>query len=211
MKLTKSQSAALDAMRAAGGAITMDARGRWLGVRVNSTTLTSLIDKGLVSPPSGWRFNLRTPGVYRLTKGDVDRPSSVQIERDVASLVDDRVGAVPGSARFRLGDLPRDMREELFGLHATGVNLRATQRGFDAKVVPVRVVDVSGVDVSGYPAHAVASYLPEELPPIVIAGGKLVDGGHRVAAAQRRGSRFLRAIDLTGVIDPESTGYIADL
>jgi hypothetical protein len=203
--LTKSQSAALDAIRAAGGSVTMDARGRWVGVKVNSTTLVSLVDKGLVSPPVGWSSPVRTPGVYRLI-GVGSATSSSPIERGSPL-----PALAPGPTRFRLGDLPRDMREELFGLHAVGVNPRATQRGFDAKIVPMRFVDVSGVDVSSYPSHAVASYVPETLPPIVVADGKLVDGGHRVAAAQRRGIRRLWAVDLTGVIDPQRTGYAADL
>jgi len=111
----------------------------------------------------------------------------------------------------RIGDLPRDMREELFGLHATGVNPRASQRAFDAKVVPIRTIRTAGVDVSSYPPAQTKAYDPLQLPPVVIAGGKLIDGGHRVAEAQRRQISTLQAIDLTGILDPEATGFIAEL
>jgi hypothetical protein len=113
--------------------------------------------------------------------------------------------------RMRIGDLPRDMREELFGLHATGVNPRATQRGFEARTVPLREIDIARIDVSGYPAAQTRSYDPLNLPPVVIADGKLIDGGHRVAEAQRRGMSTVRAIDVTGLIDPNATGFVAAL
>ncbi len=113
-----------------------------------------------------------------------------------------------GGSRFRIADLPRDMREELFNLHASGVNPRAVQKAFEARSVPSRTVDITSYDVSSYTPEATASYTGK-LPPIVVANGKLVDGGHRVAEAQRRGMRELVAIDMTGLIDPESTGFVA--
>lgn len=112
---------------------------------------------------------------------------------------------------MRIGDLPRDMREELFGLHATGVDPSASQRVFDAKVVPIKTIRTAGVDVSSYPAAQTKAYDPLQLPPVVIAGGKLIDGGHRVAEAQRRGIVALRAVDLTGLINPDVTGFAAEL
>ncbi len=135
--------------------------------------------------------------------------SRADIERDVVHVM--TRGASVRRAWFRLGDLPRGMREEMFGLHADGVDPSATEREFASKIVPMRDVDVSRINVSGYSWESVASYDPEKLPPIVVADGKLVDGGHRVAAAQRRGIRVLRAIDLTGMIDPGNTGYVASL
>jgi hypothetical protein len=121
------------------------------------------------------------------------------------------LGLLAGST-FKISDLPRDMREELFNLHATGVNPNATQREFNARAVPEQEIDVSQLDVSGYPEGSTVGYEnPKDMPPVVIANGKLIDGGHRVAAAQRRGITVLRAIDMTGVIDPESTGSITDL
>lgn len=115
------------------------------------------------------------------------------------------------ASRMRIGDLPRDMREELFGLHATGVNPSAKESTFFARSVPVRDIDITRIDVSGYSAAQVASYAPGKCPPIVIAKGKLVDGGHRTRSAQIRGLTTLRAIDLTGIVDPDATGYVADL
>lgn len=215
---------ALEAIRAAGGSVRYGWSG-WLGgVRgLRHDQVRKLAARGEleVSTEPVVRWTARSRGIsstvitvitYRLpvVAGATSRVSSgasevSEIEADVARISEDRL------TWFQIGDLPRDMREELFGLHATGVDPRSTQRGFDAKVVPVRVVDVSGIDVSGYPAHVVASYVPEDLPSIVVAGGKLIDGGHRVAAAQQRGSRFLRAIDSTGIVDLASTGYVADL
>lgn len=117
----------------------------------------------------------------------------------------------PVSTQFKLGDLPRDMREEMFNLHATSVNPDATEREFNRKTVPSRDIDISQIDVSSYSKDATDKYDPETLPPIVVAGGKLIDGGHRVAAAQRKGIKTLRAIDMTGLLDPASTGFVGDL
>lgn len=103
------------------------------------------------------------------------------------------------------------MREELFNLHATGVNPRATERAFYARRVPLRDVDIARIDVSGYAPAQVAGYDLAKCPPIAIAKRKLVDGGHRTRAAQLRGVTSLLAIDLTGIIDPDATGYVADL
>lgn len=114
-------------------------------------------------------------------------------------------------AGFRIGDLPRDMREELFNLHATSVDPGANERAFYRRVVPTREIDVSRLDVSGYSPASTASYDLSKTPPIVIADGKLIDGGHRVAAAQRRGITKLRAIDLTGLLNPANTGSITNL
>jgi hypothetical protein len=132
-----------------------------------------------------------------------------QLDREIAAAVIAKLPRRP--TRIRIGDLPRDMREELFGLHATGVNPDATERKFFALSFPVIEVDISGCDLSAYTKSSVASYDPSRLPPVVIASGKLVDGGHRSAAAQNRGLSRVRAIDLTGIIDPDVTGYAAEL
>lgn len=117
-----------------------------------------------------------------------------------------------GAPSFALRDLPRGMREEMFNLHATSVNPDATERAFAKKRVPVRDVSIAKIDVSSYKDE---DYFGKQdlasLPPIVIADGKLIDGGHRVAAAQRKGIKTLRAIDMTGLLDPDSTGSIAEL
>jgi hypothetical protein len=130
------------------------------------------------------------------------KKTAAQLDREITAAI---------SKTMRISELPRDMREELFNLHATSVDPNATQRAFDAKRVPVRTIKIGHIDASGYPASQTKSYDPLRLPPIVIANGKLVDGGHRVAEAQRRNIQALRAIDLTGILDPEATGFIAAL
>lgn len=111
---------------------------------------------------------------------------------------------------FRIGDLPRDMREELFNEHAMSVNPDATERGFFAKRVPTGTVAITDLKVDAYPAAQVASYTGD-LPPIVIADGRLLDGGHRITAARFRGEKILRYIDVSGLIDTDSMGFISKL
>ncbi len=125
-----------------------------------------------------------------------------QLDAEVAA-------AMARPALFRLGDPPRDMREELFNLHAAGVNPEATERKFYARSVPLIDVDISGCDLSDYSKSSTESYDLAKTPPIAIADGALIDGGHRAAAAQYAGISMLRAIDMSGLIDPRSTGFVA--
>lgn len=111
---------------------------------------------------------------------------------------------------FRIGDLPRDMREELFNEHAMSVNPDATERGFFTKRVPTGTIAITDLEVDAYPAAQVASYT-SDLPPIVIADGRLLDGGHRITAARARGETHLRYIDVSGLIDTDSMGFISKL
>ncbi len=114
------------------------------------------------------------------------------------------------STRIKLGTLPRDMREELFNLHATSVNPNATEAAFNRTDVPICEIDISKID-TGYDRNSTHSYDGLTMPPIVIADHKLIDGGHRIASAQRRKINTLHAIDMTGMLDPKVTGSIADL
>jgi 2'-5' RNA ligase len=117
-------------------------------------------------------------------------------------------------ATYKLGDLPRDMREEMFNLHATGVNPDATERAFASKQVPHGMLDVEGLQVENVPEAQLKRYVDADvskMPPIVIADGRLVDGNHRVAAARARGIKQLSYIDLTGIIDTDESGFISEL
>lgn len=114
---------------------------------------------------------------------------------------------------FTLGALPRDMREELFNLHATSVNPEATERKFSLLKVPTGTLDISKIRVTLLPKDLVRYSVPDFsiFPPIVIADGKLIDGAHRVASAQMKGVTHLKFIDMSGLLDPDSTGYICEL
>lgn len=115
----------------------------------------------------------------------------------------DKVGA---QRNFLIASLPRDMREELFNLHATSVNLEASEKAFYRLRVPLIEVDISKVRVDR--SNLDRYQEPRSLPPIVVADGKLIDGGHRVAAAQKLGIKSLLAIDLSGLLSPDDTGFI---
>jgi hypothetical protein len=110
-------------------------------------------------------------------------------------------------AVYRIGDLPKQMREELFNLHATHVNPDATERDFYAKRVPTGVINLEGVKVDNVSTRE----LDKNVPPIVIADSRLIDGQHRIASARKAGVTKLRYIDLTGLISTEGSGYISDL
>jgi hypothetical protein len=121
------------------------------------------------------------------------------------------VGTTPGPKKS-ISDLPRDMREELFNLHASYVNPNATESRFYAKRVPSGVIKLDGIKVEQIPDAQLSRYQKvEAMPPIVIADGRLIDGQHRIAAARRDGVKELPYIDLTGLLDTKEGGYISDL
>lgn len=111
---------------------------------------------------------------------------------------------------FRLGLLPRDMREDLFNMHAVSMEPEATERGFYMKRVPMGTIDIRQLVVAKIPPAQLTSYVGK-LPPIVIADGQLIDGQHRILAARARGETQLDYIDVSGLIDIESMGSISKL
>ena len=126
----------------------------------------------------------------------------------------DILNQLQASRPFRLADLPRDMREELFNEHAMSVDPEAIEAGFVAKRVPSGLIDLAGLVTDVYPSDQLQRHrdaAPGTLPPIVIADGRLLDGGHRISVARERGESQLRYIDLSGLIDTESVGYISEL
>ena len=115
-------------------------------------------------------------------------------------------------AKVRLGDLPRDMREELFNEHATNLDNDATERGFYAKRVPSGTIAIAGLVIDRIPPEQLQGYAhPEKLPPIVISDGRLIDGQHRIARARSEGVERLRFIDVTGLIDTDIGGFVSEL
>jgi len=129
--------------------------------------------------------------------------------------VDDAPNTVSApDQRYRIGDLPRDMREELFNEHATNLNPEATERGFYSKTVPCGLIYIRGLTVSKIPSDQLDSYMQAklvDLPPIVIADGRLIDGQHRILSALAKGVAQLRYIDVTGLIDTNAGGYVSDI
>lgn len=112
----------------------------------------------------------------------------------------------------KISDLPRDMREELFNLHAIYVNPDASERSFYSKLVEVGELDVGSVDIGEFKPSELSRYIDaKNLPPVVIADGRLVDGQHRIAAARIRGDKSVESIDLTGLIDTDQSGYISEI
>lgn len=119
--------------------------------------------------------------------------------------------------RVKLSDLPRDMLAEMFNLHATGVNPEAIERVFGMRYVdsgPLDVTRVNLAELDPIPGEQLQRYIDagfENLPPVAIADGKLIDGQHRVQAALQAGVTSLRYVDLSGIVNPEATGYLANL
>ena len=116
------------------------------------------------------------------------------------------------NATVRLGDLPRDMREELFNEHATNLNPDATERGFYAKRVPSGTIAIADLIIDRIPVEQLERYTdPAHLPPIVISDGRLIDGQHRIARGRSDGVERLRFIDVTGLIDTDAGGFVSEL
>jgi len=121
--------------------------------------------------------------------------------------------AVEGK-KFRIGALPRDMREELFNLYATHVNPEAKERDFYKAMVPTGVMDITRLDVDQMPEGSTQGLVDmgaSKWAPLVTADSRLVDGQHRIQAARRLKVTKLPYIDMTGLIDTEQSGYITDL
>lgn len=117
-----------------------------------------------------------------------------------------------GGKRVRLDTLPRDIKEDLFNLHATGVNPDATEREFYRNAVPTREIDITNIQIDKIPDDQIDRYGdPSKLPPILIADGRLIDGQHRIAAARKLGITKLQAIDVTGLVDTNASGFVSEL
>jgi hypothetical protein len=73
----------------------------------------------------------------------------------------------------------------------------------DAPLTAAQAADPRcGLDRGVAYAHAID---PERVAPIVIAGGRWLDGRHRVFAARARGQTHIWAFDLTGQVAPAFT------
>ena len=120
--------------------------------------------------------------------------------------------SISGNSKFTIGNLPRDMKEEMFNLHAMFVNPESTEKSFYSKRVPIKQISINDIDVSNLKDVDTSRYTNiSDLPPVVIADGKLIDGMHRVSEAQKQGVKSISAIDLSGYISPTESGYIASL
>lgn len=143
-------------------------------------------------------------------------PSSVTIKASQSCADLAKAQGIPtigsASSMVMLGDLPRDMREELFNEHASNSDPDAIERVFYKKSVPSGLIVISDLVIDQVPQVQLERYLTQDidtLPPIVIADGRLIDGMHRIAAARLQGKTELRYIDVTGIIDTEAGGYIS--
>lgn len=82
-----------------------------------------------------------------------------------------------------------------------------TGEGVVPEVLPLVTVDVRDIPVVPLdPFDRGAAYAMAmnagEIPPIVVAEGRFMDGKHRTYAARLKGWSMLSAIDLTGLIHP---------
>jgi hypothetical protein len=153
---------------------------------------------------------------YTLTTGPYleKLAASVSGKRKKTAQIQRVSGESKKAPTFLLAMLPNDMRQELFNLHANGVNPGATRKGFALLRVPTGQMNITKIQLENIPAKQLARFVVPDfsvLPPIVIADGRLVDGAHRVTAAQQKGLTHLKYIDMTGLLNTELTGYITDV
>lgn len=184
-------------------------------------------DKGYKTYRYKGRYGYVTIGANNKTEALKEAERSIDGKADAANLEElkgEEFVPVGGKAKpllsrgkaqnkQRLGLLPRDMREELFGVHATFSDPDAKQADFNLKVVPKQKLRVDNIEgLMDIPAEQLERYNdPTKLPPVVIADGRLVDGQHRIKRAQQQGVTELEAIDMTGLINTEEAGYITEL
>jgi len=109
---------------------------------------------------------------------------------------------------FRLGLLPRDMKEDLYNMHAMSVDPDATEKSFYTKRVPLDMLSLLNIKID-----KITDFQPyqKNMPPLVVADGKLIDGQHRITSARKAGVKQLPYIDVTGLIDTKTMGYISEL
>lgn len=116
--------------------------------------------------------------------------------------------------RIRVDVLDRAIKEELYNLHACYVNPDCLEREFFNKTVKLVRVDLRHVgkdDLTPLSPEQVERYMSvvrsgdRYLP--AVADGKLVDGMHRISAMKRSGIKECLAVDFTGLIDTDSSGY----
>ncbi len=109
----------------------------------------------------------------------------------------------------RFSDLPHDM-QVLIDDFVRGID---EKRRLPARL-PLIEVETARIPVVALDPfdrgedHAMAMDL-DEVPPIIVAEGRFMDGKHRAHAARRRGRASLTAIDLSGIIDPKMLDYNA--
>ena len=186
--------------------------------RVKQTVLDNLNQVGRFSPEKNELDATLIAARSAVRAAQLGMTPEAFFEKQVLRVQGEKVGGMAFDQKpdrtFRLADLPRDMREELFNEHATNLNPEAIERKFYAKNVPSGLIDIRDIKVDEIPADQLQRYKDAklaDLPPIVIADGRLIDGQHRIQAAREKGIRQLRYIDMTGLIDTEAGGYVSDL
>jgi hypothetical protein len=111
-----------------------------------------------------------------------------------------------------IGSLPREIREDLYNMHAMFSNPEAVERRFYQKRIPSGTMDISEVIVTNIPEDQLQPFTSvADMPPIVIAQNRLVDGQHRILASRKAGQRTLPYVDASSVIDTDKCGYISEL
>ena len=92
---------------------------------------------------------------------------------------------------FKIGDIERAQREELFNMHAMYVDPDASERQWNVKSVPIRIIDLAAIpdsDLYAMSLEQAAPYLnflrdPSTKYP-AISENYLIDGCHRIYGGQ---------------------------
>lgn len=121
--------------------------------------------------------------------------------------------------RYSINKLPRSVKEDLYNQHAMFVNPEETERKFYTRTLRVKFIDLTKIPenvlykMSDDECNEYYKAMEKnpELRFSVITEGKLKDGLHRITALIRKGVTSMLAVDATGLLEVESSGYICDI
>jgi len=120
--------------------------------------------------------------------------------------------------KFKIGDLSRGQREEMFNLHACYVNPEAIEQAFYLSYVPIKTIDLTAIpEHELYPLNKeqIESYHQLSKNPStrypVISGTSLIDGLHRISAEKALGAKTMEVLDFGRLLNPELSGKQFDI
>lgn len=120
--------------------------------------------------------------------------------------------------RIQIQELTRGMREDLFNMYAMYKNPEANENQFYKNYVDVVELDLKSIpDQICYKMEeqSLKDYLSiltnNETKYGMVAGGKLLDGMHRITSLKNDGKEKMLAVDVSKYINLEDTGYICNV
>jgi hypothetical protein len=120
--------------------------------------------------------------------------------------------------RVQIGKLDRAIREDLYNMHAMFNDPDAVESHFYRRYVNVVEIDLSSINKKEtyklMSEESMKQYLGvlgnEETKYGVVADNKLLDGMHRITSLLNDSQNKMLAVDLSGLINVKSSGFICD-